>query len=71
MPQKLSHMIASLREATKHRRDAQTMTDLDDRELADIGLLRVDVSGARSRESPAIRAICCHWRGAAVPQGCR
>jgi uncharacterized protein YjiS (DUF1127 family) len=35
--------------AVRHRRAVQSMTDLDDRALADIGLMRTDVHAALAR----------------------
>jgi uncharacterized protein YjiS (DUF1127 family) len=53
--------------AIRHRREVQSLTDLDDRTLADIGLLRTDVYASLARPyfadpSKALKDACCHWR---------
>ena len=53
--------------ALRHRREVRSMTDLDDRTLADIGLLRTDVYASLARPyfadpSKALKDACCHWR---------
>ena len=69
---RLSQLITSL---VRTRREVRTMASLDDRALADIGLLRSDVSSAlepwTSDTSTRLKTLCCQWRRAAVPQGCR
>ena len=73
---RLSQLITNLVRTARNRREVRTMASLDDRALADIGLLRSDVSSALSKRwtrdpSRTLRTLCCQWRGAAVPQGCR
>lgn len=56
--------------AARHRRDVLSMTELDDRTLADIGLLRTDVYASLAKPLPidpsrALKAACCHWRTSA------
>jgi uncharacterized protein YjiS (DUF1127 family) len=72
---KLSQLITSLVWTARKRREVRIMASLDDRALADIGLLRSDVSSALepwTRDpSRTLKTLCCQWRGAAVPQGCR
>ena len=73
---RLSQLITSLVRTARNRREVRTMASLDDRALAGIGLLRSDVSSALSEpwsrdSSRTLKTLCCQWRGAAVPQGCR
>ena len=51
--------------AVRHRRAIQSMTELDDRILADIGLLRTDVYASLAGPyfadpSRALKDACCH-----------
>lgn len=76
MSGRLFQMITSLLRAAKHWREVRTMAALDDRALSDIELLRAHVSSAlsepwRADPSRTLKVVCCQWRGAAVPQGCR
>jgi uncharacterized protein YjiS (DUF1127 family) len=53
--------------ATRNRRVVQSLTELDDRTLADIGLLRTDVHASLALPyfvdpSKALKDACCHWR---------
>jgi uncharacterized protein YjiS (DUF1127 family) len=53
--------------AMRHQRALQSMTELDDRTLADIGLLRADVHAALARPyfaDPAkvLKDACCRGR---------
>jgi len=71
-----SQVITSILRAARNRREVRTMAGLDDRSLDDMGLLRTDVSSALSEPwtrdpSRKLKASCCGWRGAAVPEGCR
>ena len=50
----------------RYRRAVRSLTELDNRMLADIGLLRTDVYAALARPSfadnKALKNACCHWR---------
>jgi uncharacterized protein YjiS (DUF1127 family) len=53
--------------AFRHRRAVQSLTELDDHTLADIGLLRTDVHAALARlyfadPSTVLKEACCSWR---------
>jgi uncharacterized protein YjiS (DUF1127 family) len=53
--------------AVRHRRAIQSMAELDDRTLADIGLMRTDVFAALARPyfadaSRTVKDACCRWR---------
>jgi uncharacterized protein YjiS (DUF1127 family) len=57
-----SQMLRALR----HRREVQSLTELDDHTLADIGVLRTDVFASLARPyfsdpSKALKDACCHW----------
>jgi uncharacterized protein YjiS (DUF1127 family) len=62
----LSLVTQTLR-AIRHRRQVLALTHLDDRTLADIGLLRTDVYASLARPyladpSTVLKDACCHWR---------
>jgi uncharacterized protein YjiS (DUF1127 family) len=53
--------------AVRHRWAVQSLTELDDHTLADIGLLRTDVHAALARPyfadpSKVLKEACCNWR---------
>jgi uncharacterized protein YjiS (DUF1127 family) len=51
----------------RHRRKVRLLTELDERALRDIGLLRADVRNALANPwrdpSRRLKALCCHWHG--------
>jgi uncharacterized protein YjiS (DUF1127 family) len=63
----LLSLMSQIIRAVRHRQAIQSMTELDDHMLADIGLLRSDVYASLARPyftdpSKALRDACCHWR---------
>jgi uncharacterized protein YjiS (DUF1127 family) len=63
----LLSVASQLLRAVPHRREVQSLTELDDRTLADIGLLRTEVYASLARPYFAdpfkvLKDACCHWR---------
>jgi uncharacterized protein YjiS (DUF1127 family) len=71
---KVLQAVSALLRVASRGRALRALAELDDRALSDIGLLRSDVAAALSQpwRDPfrRLRAACCHWQGAAAPQGC-
>ena len=66
----LLSIASQMLRAVRHRREVQSLTDLDHRTLADIGLLRTDVYASLARPyfadpSKVLKDACCHWRAVA------
>jgi uncharacterized protein YjiS (DUF1127 family) len=60
-------LVNQIFRALRNRREVQSLTELDDRTLADIGLLRTDIFASLARPyftdpSKALKDVCCHWR---------
>jgi uncharacterized protein YjiS (DUF1127 family) len=67
----LLFLASSFVRAVGNRRAIQSLTDLDDHTLADIGLLRADVNAALARPyfadpSKALKEACCSWLASAA-----
>ena len=65
MPGFLSTLFR-LGRAARHRSAVQSLIELDDHMLQDIGLLRTDVYAALAEPfqrdpSKVLKALCCHW----------
>ena len=65
-------LLSSLLRLIAHRRAVGAMRELDPHLLADIGLLRADLSAALSAPlsrdpSRILKAACCHWRTLTQP----
>ena len=63
-------LLSQMIRAVRHRRAVQSMTELNDRTLADIGLLRTDLYASLARPyftdpSKLLKDACCHWRAVA------
>jgi len=60
-------LLSTLLRLIEHRRAVGAMRELDSHLLADIGLLRSDITAAlaaplTSDPSRILQAACCHWR---------
>jgi uncharacterized protein YjiS (DUF1127 family) len=59
--------LSGIARGFRNRRAVRSLEDLDDHQLADIGLLRTDVRASLHLSllddpSRALKAVCCHWR---------
>jgi uncharacterized protein YjiS (DUF1127 family) len=62
----LLSLASEIVQAVRNRRAVRSLAELDDRALADIGLLRTDVHAALARPSFAdpskvLTEVCCSW----------
>ena len=65
MPSFLSALLR-LGRAARHRAAVQSLAELDEHTLKDMGLLRTDVYAALAEPfqwdpSRVLKALCCHW----------
>jgi uncharacterized protein YjiS (DUF1127 family) len=75
MLRKFPDLVDWIRDIAQRRRGTRALAGWNDRELADVGILRFQMPGAPREPWPnlskSMRANCCGFRGDAVPQGCR
>lgn len=60
------NLLRQVARGFRNRRAVRSLEELDDRRLADIGLLRADVHASLHRSyvvdpSRVLKAVCCHW----------